>query len=155
MSPELQTFLIAISPIIELRGAIPIAIGVYHLPIWSAYLFSVLGNLMPLTLIILLGEPVSGFLSKKIYFFNRLFAWIFAHTRKAQQSKFDKFGRNIAVLILVATPIPFIGGWTGAIAAFVFGVPLKYALPLIILGSLIAGAIVTILTLGTIRILSA
>ncbi|KKU86006.1 MAG: hypothetical protein UY15_C0017G0001, partial [Parcubacteria group bacterium GW2011_GWA2_47_9] len=47
MPPELSTFLIAMSPIVELRGAIPVAIAVYHLPVWSAYLFSVLGNLVP------------------------------------------------------------------------------------------------------------
>jgi len=148
MTPELKTFIIAMSPVIELRGAIPIAIQVYKLPIWSAYLFSVLGNLVPLILIISALEPVSRFLSKKFGFFNQFFAWLFDHTRSVHQSKFEKWGKNLAVIILVATPIPFIGGWTGAIAAFVFGIPFKKALPLVIIGALLAGIIVTILTLG-------
>ncbi len=69
MIPELKTFLIAMSPIIELRGSIPIALEVYKLPIWSAYLFSVLGNLVPLILIISILNPISHFLSQKISFF--------------------------------------------------------------------------------------
>lgn len=148
MIPELKTFIIAMSPIIESRGSIPIALYVYKLPLWSAYLFSVLGNLVPLILIISVLEPISKFLSQRIYFFNRLFTWIFSHTRSLHRSKFEKWGKDLAVVILTATPIPFIGGWTGAIAAFVFGIPFRRALPLVIIGCLTAGAIVILLTLG-------
>lgn len=148
LNPELKTFLIAMSPIIELRGAIPIALKVYQLPLLSAYTFSVLGNLIPLLLIIGFLNPVSQFLSSRFSFLNKFFSWLFSHTRKAQQSKFEKWGKNLSVIILIATPIPFIGGWTGAIAAFVFGIPFKKALPLVIIGSLLAGIVVTIITLG-------
>jgi uncharacterized membrane protein len=148
ISKELITFLLAILPVTELRLSIPIALEVFHLPVWSAYLFSVLGNLVPLILIISILDPISKFLSSRFYLFNRFFIWLFAHTRSAHQSKFEKWGKNLAVIILVATPIPFIGGWTGAIAAFVFGISFKKALPLVIAGSLLAGMIVTILTLG-------
>lgn len=154
MTPELKTFLIAMSPIVELRGSIPIALEIYKLPIWSAYLFSVLGNLVPLILIISILEPVSRFLSKRIYFFNHFFNWLFKHTRKMHQSKFEKWGKNLAVVILVATPIPFIGGWTGAIAAFLFGIPFKKALPLVIMGCLISGFIVSSATLGILHCIS-
>ncbi|HDZ54405.1 MAG TPA: ligand-binding protein SH3 [Candidatus Nealsonbacteria bacterium] len=148
MIPELKTFLIAMSPVVELRGSIPMALEVYKMPVWSAYLFSVLGNLVPLILIISIFSPVSRFLSKKFGFFDQFFTWIFIHTRKIHQSKFEKWGKNLTVIILVAIPIPFIGGWTGAIAAFVFGISFKKALPLIIIGSSLAGIIVIILTLG-------
>lgn len=141
------------SPVIELRGAIPIALKVYNLPVWSAYFFSVLGNLVPIILIIWLLEPISKFLSHQFYFFNKFFIWLFAHTRKVHQSKFERWGKSMAVILLVATPIPFIGGWTGAIAAFVFGIPFKKALPLIIIGALLAGLIVTLITLGIFKLL--
>lgn len=153
MIPEIKTFLIAMSPIIELRGSIPIALTVYRLPLWSAYLFSVLGNLVPLILIISVLNPISKILSEKIYFFNRFFNWLFSHTRRADLSLFEKWGEKLAVIILVAIPIPFIGGWTGAICAFVFGIPFKKALPLVTIGCLIAGVIVTLLTLGIIKII--
>jgi len=153
MIPEIKTFLIAMSPIVELRGSIPIALTLYHLPVWSAYLFSVLGNLVPLILIISILEPISKLLSRRIYFFDRFFNWLFSHTRRANLGKFEKLGKNLAVVVLVATPIPFIGGWTGAICAFVFGIPFKKALPLITIGCLLAGIIVTLATLGIIQVI--
>lgn len=153
MPPELKTFLIAMLPIGELRASIPIAITVYHLPVWSAYFFSVLGNIVPMALIISVFNPISNFLSRKIYFFSRFFRWLFEHTRKVNQSKFEKLGKNLAVVVLVATPVPFVGGWTGAIAAFVFGINFKKALPLVVIGSLIAGAIVTLTTVAALRII--
>ena len=147
MIPELKVFLIAMSPVIELRGSIPIALNFYHLPLWSAYLFSVLGNLVPLILIISVLEPISKTLSQKFYFFNWFFGWLFSYTRKKHLTAFQKWGEKLAVVILVAIPIPFIGGWTGALAAFVFGLSFKKSLPLVIAGCLLAGVIVTLLTL--------
>ncbi|MCH8741480.1 small multi-drug export protein [Patescibacteria group bacterium] len=141
------------SPVIELRGSIPIALKVYNLPVWSAYFFSVLGNLVPLILIIWLLDPFSKLLSSRFFFFRQFFIWLFAHTRRVHRSKFEKWGKGLTVIILVATPIPFVGGWTGAIAAFVFGISFKKALPLVIIGSAIAGIIVTILTLGISKLL--
>lgn len=154
MIPEIKTFLIAMSPVVELRGAIPIAIQVYKIPVWSAYLFSVLGNLVPLILIISILDPFSRFLSEKSRFLDHFFTWFFNHTRKSHHSRFEKWGKNLSVIILVAIPIPFIGGWTGAIAAFVFGISFKKALPLVIIGSLLAGLIVTALTLGIFKFIT-
>lgn len=151
---ELITFFLAMLPVAEIRLSIPIALKVLHLPVWSAYLFSVLGNIVPLILIIWLLDPVSNFLSRHFHFFNRFFDWLFTHTRKVHQSKFEKWGKNLAVIILIAIPIPFIGGWSGATAAFVFGISVKKALPLVIVGSLIAGIIITILTLGIFNLIS-
>ena len=145
-SPELATFLIAMVPISELRAAIPIAIKIYHLSIWSAYLWSVLGNLVPMILIVLVLAPIANFLSRHFKIFQKFFDWLFEHTRKRGAKKFEKWG-EFAVFILTATPIPLLGGWTGPLAAFVFGIKLRKSIPLIILGCMTAGVIVTILTL--------
>jgi uncharacterized membrane protein len=59
----------------------------------------------------------------------------------------EKYG-EWALFILAAVPIPFVGGLTGALAAFVFGVPLKKSLPLLLLGTMVSGGIVLVLTLG-------
>ncbi len=145
---ELKTFLIATSPLVELRGAIPIALEVYHLPLWSAYLWSVLGNIVPLFLI-------AGFGEKLIYFFAFRWKWahnlsfaVFEHTRHNHQTTVERLGKRAAVLLLTATPIPFVGGWTGAIAAVVFGLKFREAFPLLLGGVMIAGIIVSMLTLG-------
>ena len=144
--PQLATFLIAMIPISELRAAIPIGIKVYHLSIWSAYIWSVLGNLLPMILILLILQPVADFLSAHLRIFHKFFDWLFEHTRKRGAKKFEKWG-EFAVFILTATPIPLLGGWTGPLAAFVFNIKLKKSIPLVILGCMAAGVIVTILTL--------
>ena len=144
--PQLATFLIAMVPISELRAAIPIGIKIYHLSIWSAYLWSVLGNLLPMILIVLILQPVADFLSRRFRIFHKFFEWLFEHTRKRGEKKFEKWG-EAAVFILTATPIPLLGGWTGPLAAFVFNIKLKKSIPLVILGCMTAGVIVTVLTL--------
>ena len=144
--PQLAMFLIAMIPISELRAAIPIGIKVYHLSIWSAYIWSVLGNLLPMILILLILQPVADFLSAHFRIFQKFFDWLFEHTRKRGAKKFEKWG-EFAVFILTATPIPLLGGWTGPLAAFVFNIKLKKSIPLVILGCMAAGVIVTILTL--------
>lgn len=150
--PEIKIFLIAMAPVIELRGAIPVALSVYNLPVWSAFLFSVLGNLVPPILIILFLEKASVFLSRRVYFLNRFFVWFFEKTKKKHEKKFE-FWRSFALVVLTAIPLPFTGAWTCAICAFIFGIPLKKAFPLISLGVFIAGIIVALLTLGIIDII--
>lgn len=145
---ELKTFFIAMSPIIELRGAIPIALNVYHLPIWSAYLWSVLGNLVPLLLLVGIGEKAVMYLAFRWEWFGKLAFAVFERTRRNHQTTIARFGIRTAVLILTATPIPLIGGWTGAIVAIVFGLKFREAFPLVVGGVMIAGVIVTVVTVG-------
>jgi len=150
MAPEIKTLLIAMSPFLELRGSIPIALSVYCLPVLSAFWVSVIGNLIPVVFLLWLLEIVSRFLSKHFYFFNRFFVWLFEKTRKNHQKKFEQW-KEFALVILVAIPLPFTGAWTGSLCAFLFGIPWKKAFPLITLGVLIAGLVVTLTTLGIIK----
>lgn len=143
---ELATFLIAIIPVTELRAAIPLAYNVYGLSALSAWLWSVLGTFFAMVLIVTILDPVANFLSRYIEFFAKFFHWLFEHTRKRTGSKMEKYG-EWAIFILAATPIPLVGGMTGALAAFVFGVPLKKSLPLLFFGTMVSGGIVLALTL--------
>jgi len=152
MVPYLKTILIAMSPIVELRGAIPVAIGSYHLPVWLAFLLSVLGNLIPVILILMFLEPISQYLSKKSNLFKRALEWIFKLTKKRHKSKFKKYGK-FALVVLVAIPLPFTGAWTGSLCAFLFGIPFRHSFPLIAIGIIIAGIIVSLASLGIITIL--
>lgn len=150
---ELKTFLIAMVPVIELRGSIPIALEVYHMPLWSAYFFSVLGNLGALCLIVILGSICTAFLVKRGGLLARTWTWVLEHTKKAHEPKAVQWGKGLAVLLLVATPIPFVGGWTGAFLALVLGMSLLQAFPFLLAGSLLAGIFVSILTVGITSIL--
>ncbi|MDD3487506.1 MAG: small multi-drug export protein [Candidatus Moranbacteria bacterium] len=144
--PELATFLIAMVPVSELRAALPIGIKLYHLSAYSAWFWAVLGNLVPMLLILLILQPVADFLSRHFKIFHKFFEWLFEHTRKRGRAKFEKWG-EFAVFVLTATPIPLLGGWTGPLAAFVFGVKLKKSIPLVTLGCMTAGVIVAVITI--------
>lgn len=144
--PELATFLIAMVPISELRAAIPIGIKIYHLSIWSAWFWSVLGNLVPMILILLILQPIAEYLTRYFRIFHKFFEWLFEHTRKRGAKKFEKWG-EFAVFILTAMPVPLLGGWTGPLAAFVFNIKLRKSIPLVVLGCMTAGAIVTVITI--------
>ncbi len=147
---ELYTMLIAMVPISELRGAIPWALTSGGLSWGKAYLFSVLGNLLPVVPLLLFLDPVSGWLMKKSPMFQRFFHWLFTRTRRRSRvvEKYEAFG----LVIFVAIPLPITGAWTGTVAAFLFGVRFWYALPAIMGGILLAGGVVTLASLGVIDV---
>ncbi len=147
MSFELKTFLVAMSPIVELRGAIPLAIRVYGLPVWLAFLLSVAGNLVPLLGIVFLGRTIADFLSEKCFCFKKFFDWLFNKVGQRANVLLGKIGRDLTVLVLTALPIPLVGGWTGAIAAILLDVPRKRAAVLVVLGTIISGLIVTFVSM--------
>jgi len=151
LPPQIITILVGAAPISELRGAIPLAIGVYHMPAWSAFFWAVLGNIIPIIFVLWLLESISDYLSRRFIFFNRFFTWLFERTRKKHIRRFEIWG-SLALVIFVAIPLPMTGGWSGAVAAFVFGIPYKKALPLICLGIVIAGVIVTLVSVGVLSI---
>ncbi len=143
---ELAVFFIAAIPVTELRAAIPVAYKVYSLsPFWS-WFWSVAGTYGAMVLIVLLLDPIANFLSKHSGFFRKFFNWLFEHTRKRANHKFEKYG-SWAVFALAAIPVPFLGGMTGALAAFLFGVPLKKSLPLLLFGTMLSGVIVLAITI--------
>ena len=147
LSPELSTFLIAMTPIGELRAAIPIALGVYHLSPLKAFFWSVLGNIIPGFFFLWFLTPLTNFLENHFSLLNRFFNWLFERTRKKHSQKFETWGA-LALIVFVAIPLPMTGVWSGCLAAFVFGISFKKAFPSVSLGALIAGVIVTLVSLG-------
>jgi len=148
MPPELATLLIGMIPIAELRGAIPVALVSFDLPVWSAYLWAVVGNMIPVVFLLLYLESIAQWLSKRGRIFQKFFDWLFARTRRKFSSGVQKYGLFLALTIFVAIPLPVTGAWTGAAAAFLFGMPFRRAFLAILLGVLIAGVIVTLTTIG-------
>ncbi len=147
MEDYLKLFITAMVPIGELRAAIPLGLTVFGLGIVETYVISVVGNMVPIFFIVFLLDFVSKFLSKHFRFFKWFFEWLFARTRRKHSRRFELL-EEMALITFVAIPLPITGAWTGALASFVFGIPPKKALPLIFLGVLIAGVIVTMITLG-------
>ena len=146
--PEIATFLISMLPIAELRAAIPVGIAGFKLSVASAYLWSVVGNIVPAVFLLLYLEPVSRFLMNRSKVFERFFNWLFARTRKRFSAKAEEYGKFMALVLFVAIPLPITGAWTGSVAAFLFGIPFSRSLPAVVIGVLIAGVIVTLTTVG-------
>ncbi|MDO9068743.1 MAG: small multi-drug export protein [Deltaproteobacteria bacterium] len=142
--PWLATMFIAMLPIFELRGAIPVGHQVLGLPLAAAVIVSVIGNMLPVIPILLLLGPVSAWLSRYPVF-KRFFDWVFNRTRS--KSELVKKYEMIGLMLFVAVPLPMTGAWTGAAAAFLFGIKFWPALWAISFGVLIAAAIVTTLVL--------
>ncbi len=138
----IKVFLLAMTPVGELRIAIPFAVFAYQMTLIEAYLISLAGNLFAVFLILILLNPISDFLSQKSSLFCRFFSFIFSRTRKNHSSNIKKYGFFVLVTF-VAIPLPITGGWTASLVAFVFGIPFKIAFPLIALGAAIAGIIVS------------
>ena len=141
----LITFLISMTPIFELRGAIPVGVsmGLSH---WGALMISVIGNMVPVPLIILFIRKIFSWLRVKIpsleRFINKLEQK--AESKKGLIEKWKFFG----LYILVAIPLPGTGAWTGALVAALLDIRLKRAVPAILLGVLTAGILVTGITFG-------
>lgn len=130
-------------PITELRLAIPVAMLVYDVAAFPAAALGVAGNLVPIVVLVWGLEPVSR-VARQWRPLDRFFERLFAHTRARHERRFERF-RDFALVSLVAIPLPFTGGYTGALAAFVFGVPRHRAFALVTLGICVAAAAVTAL----------
>jgi len=146
MLNEFITFFTAALPLSELRGAIPLAILKYGFSPYKAFIISALGNILPVLPLLVGLEKISEYLSHKFYWFNRFFSWLFERTREKHKDHFHYWG-DLALFIFVAIPLPLVGAYSGVVAAFVFGIPLKHAFWSIVLGVLAAGLIVTAITI--------
>jgi len=144
LTREIVVFLTAMVPVAELRGSIPVAIDVFGMPWHSALGISVAGNLLPVPFILLFLEYVQRVL-RPVRLFDRFFTWLFAHTRRRTRiiEKYEFLG----LLLFVAIPLPFTGAWTGSVAAFLLGMRFWPAFLSILGGVVIAGVIVTMLSL--------
>jgi uncharacterized membrane protein len=134
---------IGASPISELRGAIPIATIEYGFPWYYAYLFSVIGNILPVPFLLLFLDRIILLLCR-IPFLERPIQWFLNHTRR--RGKIVERYERIGLALFVAIPLPITGAWTGSILAVILGIKFKYAFLSIVAGILISGVIVTCAT---------
>lgn len=135
---EWVTVIVASLPISELRGSIPLALGMGLSPA-KAFFLSILGNSLPIVPVFFLLEPVSNALMR-VKAWKRFMDWIFART-KAKGDLIQRY-EALGLMLFVAVPLPMTGAWSGCIAASIFRIKFRYAFPAIVLGVVIAGLIV-------------
>lgn len=149
---ELCVFFCSMLPVIELRGAIPLAFGL-GLPWWQAYLISVVGNLLPVPFILLLINIVIKWMaSSRLKFFNKIANFLLTKVEK-KRDKIEKYS-FWGLCLFIAIPLPVTGAWTGSLVAAVIGMKPWKAFLSALLGVLLAGAIVTLIVYGGIGFLS-
>ena len=149
MPAEITTFLFAMTPVAELRGALPWAVTIGDLSLAEGFFYAVAGNILAAVLLIFLLPLVTKFTERYWPWGNRILQKIFAKTRAKHSKNFERF-EKIFLVVLVAIPLPGSGGWTGALVAWLFGVERKWAIALISLGIVIAGFLVAGITTGAI-----
>ncbi len=139
------TVLWAMVPVIELRGAIPIGVGV-GLPLWVSIVASVIGNLIPVPFIMLFIRQIFKWMRKV----SKTFARVVDKMEQKANKHRDKVTRYgfWGLFILVAIPLPGTGAWTGALVAAVMELRFKTALPAIFAGVIGAAIIVSVVTYG-------
>jgi len=142
LPPELITLLIGMLPVAELRGAIPTGVVVLDLPLWSAFLWAYIGNLIPVVPLLLFLQPVSKWL-RRFRPWRVFFYWLFARTKK--RARVVRKYRLAGLALFVMVPLPVTGAWTGCVAAMMFQIPFARALPAIVLGVFASGIIVSFL----------
>lgn len=133
-------------PVIELRGAIPIAVA-NGLDYRVAIAVSIIGNIIPVPFIIIFIRKIFAFLRK----ISSKLDMLVTKLEKRAEKKSDVVQKYAfwGLFILVAIPLPGTGAWTGALVAAMLDMRLKKALPAIALGVVAAGAIVAFVTYGT------
>ncbi len=148
MKKYLIVFLISMVPLIELRGAIPYAVG-FNLPIVPSILVALLGNMLPVPFIFLFARKVLEWgKDKKVI--GGFFTWCLEKGEKGGRQLEAKAGRGLywALLLFVGIPLPGTGAWTGTLAASFLNMDFKKSVIYILLGLILAAAIMLLASLG-------
>ena len=147
---ELCVFFCSMIPIIELRGAIPLGAGL-GLPWWLSYVLSIAGNILPVPFILLFIRKIIEWASNsKVAFFNKFANFL---NRKIEKNR-DKIAKYSfwGVCFFVSVPLPMTGAWTGALVAAALDMKFWKALVSCLLGVMIAGVVVSIISYGALAI---
>ena len=147
-------FLVSMVPIIELRGAMVYAVG-YELPYLPALITCVVGNMLPVPFIYFFARKILVWGADKKYI-GKLFTFFLVKGEKAGQKLVQTAGRGglfIALLLFVGIPLPGTGAWTGTLGASFLNMGFKSTVVAVILGVVLAGIIMALVSTGVFAVL--
>lgn len=144
------TMLVSMIPVVELRGGIPFGVAA-GLPVWAAFVAAVIGNLIPAPFIIAYIRRIFQWMRRKMPWLNNIVDKLEhkAHLKGKLVSKYKYLG----LMLFVAIPLPGTGAWTGSLAAAFLDMPLRRALPSMVVGVITAGMVISILAYGVTSLL--
>ena len=148
----LIVFLISMVPLIELRGAIPYAVG-FKLPWLPSYIIAILGNMVPVPFIFFFARKILEW-GKDKKFTKKFFTFCLEKGNKGGKKLQEKAGRNVylALFLFVGIPLPGTGAWTGTLAASLLNLDFKKSVLAIMAGVVLAGIIMGLVSLGVFNI---
>ena len=146
LKPCMVVVLISMLPLIELRGSIPVGVLLFGMHPLEATLLSIVGNMIPIPLILLFVEGILELISK-VKLGKKFTDWLYARTRH-KGKKIEKY-EAIGLISFVGIPLPGTGGWTGAFAARIFGIPFWRSMLFVFIGVLVAAVLMNIITMFT------
>ena len=150
----LWVFLISMVPIIELRGAIPVAVGM-GLPLIPSDIICIIGNMLPVPFIYFFARKVLVWGSDKPVI-GKFFTFCLEKGEKGGKKLQAKAGRGlfVALLLFVGIPLPGTGAWTGTLAASLLDMDFKSSVVAVMCGVLLAGVIMALISNGVLGALS-
>ena len=149
----LLVFLVSMVPLVELRLAVPMALGM-DLPFWSSLIVCALGNMLPVPFIYLFARKVLLWGADKRYI-GKVFTFFLVKGERAGQKLTRAAGRGglfIALMLFVGVPLPGTGAWTGALGASFLNMGIKSTALSVSLGVVIAGIIMALASTGVLNI---
>lgn len=148
MKNYLYVFFISMLPLVELRLAIPVAVGL-QLPKVLAYVVCIVGNMLPVPFIYLFARKILVWGSEKKYI-GRFFAWCLKKGERGGEKLQSTAGRSIyvALALFVGVPLPGTGAWTGILAASILDLDFKKSVAACLAGVLMAGLIMAAASIG-------
>ena len=153
----LIVLVISMVPLIELRGAIPVAVGMdLGLPEWLVLIIAIIGNMIPVPLIYFFARKILNWGSKcKWKPFKKFCNFCLKKGEKAGQKLLSKVKGGVywALFLFVAIPIPGTGTWTGTLAASILNLDFKKTMFAVLAGVLTAGLIMLAVSLGLFKVL--
>ena len=150
----LWVFLISMVPIIELRGAIPVAVGM-GLPLIPSYIICIIGHMLPVPFIYFFARKVLIWGADKPVI-GKFFTFCLEKGEKGGKKLQAKAGRGlfVALLLFVGIPLPGTGAWTGTLAASLLDMDFKSSVIAVMCGVLLAGVIMALISNGVLGALS-
>ena len=149
----LLCFLVSMVPLIELRGGVPIAVGM-GLPYFRALVVCVLGNMLPVPIIYFFARKVLLWGCDKKYI-GKFFTYCLEKGERGGHKLTEKAGRGglfIALMLFVGVPLPGTGAWTGTLAASFLDMGIKSTTLSVSLGVIIAGIIMGVVSMTGVHI---
>lgn len=145
MRALLLTLLIAMVPVLELRGAVPVGLAAGE-PLWAVLLVSIVGNMIPVPFIIICIRKIFRWMRRKSTRLEALAERM--ESRGREKAKLVNQYKLLGLFILVAIPLPGTGAWTGSLVAALLDLRLKTAVPTIFAGVVAAGILMVMITYG-------